>query len=177
MTTVAGAPEGTQERLVELLEQLGSEEGTVRHNARVALVTAGYVAVPGLVAKLEHGNSHVRWEAAKALTIVRDERAMHALVHALTDEMPGVRWLAAEALATIGRGALEPLLQGMLEHSHSPWLREGAHHVLSTIGKGDLRELVRPVLRALEGVEPEIGVLVPAHELLKALRAASGPGI
>jgi len=172
MTTMADAPERVQERLDELLEQLGSEEGTVRHNARVALVTAGYVATPGLVAKLEHGNGHARWEAAKALTIVRDERAMHGLVSALTDEIPGVRWLAAEALATIGRGVLEPLLQGMLEHSHSPWFREGAHHVLTTVGRGDLRELVRPVLRALEAVEPEIGVLVPSHELLKALRNA-----
>ncbi len=175
MTTVAEAPKAAQERLILLLEQLGNEEGTIRHNARVALVTAGYVAVPGLVAKLEHGNSHARWEAAKALTIIRDERAIHALVQALVDELPGVRWLAAEALATIGRGALEPVLHGMLEHSHSPWFREGAHHVLSTIGKEDLREVVRPVLRALEGIEPEIGVLVPSHELLKALHTASNP--
>lgn len=174
MTTMADAPERAQERLSELLEKLGDEEGTVRHHARIALVTAGTVAVPGLIERLEHGNGHARWEAAKALTIVRDERAVHALVHALSDEIPGVRWLAAEALTTIGRGVLEPLLQGMLEHSHSPWFREGAHHVLSTVGKGDLRELVRPVLRALEGVEPEIGVLVPSHELLKALRAAAG---
>lgn len=170
MTTMAGAPERVQERL----EELGSEEGTVRHDARIALVTAGYAAVPGLIVRLEHGNGHARWEAAKALTIVRDERAVRALVHALTDEIPGVRWLAAEALASIGRGVLEPLLQGMLEHSHSPWFREGAHHVLTTVGKGDLREVVRPVLRALEGIEPEIGVLVPSHELLKALRVASG---
>ena len=174
MTTMAEAPEGVQERLSVLLEQLGNEDGTTRHNARIALVTAGNVAVPGLVNKLEHGNGHARWEAAKALTIVRDERAVRALVHALTDEIPGVRWLAAEALATIGRGVLEPLLQAMLEHSHSPWFREGAHHVLTTVGKGDLREVVRPVLRALEGVEPEIGVLVPSHELLKALRVAAG---
>lgn len=172
MTTVAEAPERAMERLNELLGKLGSEEGTVRHNARVALVTAGYVAVPGLVDRLEHGSSHARWEAAKALTTVRDERAVRPLVNALTDDVPGVRWLAAEALASIGRGVLEPLLQGMLEHSHSPWFREGAHHVLTTVGKGDLRELVRPVLHALEAVEPEIGVLVPSHELLKALRAA-----
>ena len=174
MTTMADAPARAQERLNALLDQLGSEEGIERHNARIALVTAGYAAVPGLVGRLEHGNRHARWEAAKALTIVRDERAVRALVHSLTDEIPGVRWLAAEALASIGRGVLEPLLQGMLEHSHSPWFREGAHHVLTTVGKGDLREVVRPVLRALEGIEPEIGVLVPSHELLKALRLAAG---
>lgn len=172
MTTTTEAPERTEERLNALLDQLGNEEGTVRHKARVDLVIAGRVAVPGLCDRLEHGNAHARWEAAKALTVVRDQRAVAPLVHALLDEVPGVRWLAAEALATMGREVLEPLLQGMLDHSHSAWFREGAHHVLVIVGKDDLRELVGPLLRALEGIEPEIAALAPTHHLLKALRGA-----
>ncbi|HNM79129.1 MAG TPA: HEAT repeat domain-containing protein [Tepidiformaceae bacterium] len=171
MTTVTETPEQATERLEGLLAKLGDEEGTVRHNARVALVIAGYVAVPGLIERLEHGNMHARWEAAKALTIVRDERAIPALVNALMDEVPGVRWLAASALATLGRGCLEGLLHGMLEHSHSAWFREGAHHVLVQVGRDDLRELVGPLLRSLEGVEPGVGVLVPTHQVLKSLHA------
>ena len=72
----------------------------------------------------------------------------------------------------MGREVLEPLLQGMLDHSHSAWFREGAHHVLVIVGKDDLRELVGPLLRALEGIEPEIAALAPTHHLLKALRGA-----
>lgn len=155
--------------LERYLQALGHPDGLVRHEARVHLVAIGHQAVPGLVETLRSANPEARWEAAKALTEVRDQRAAEPLVALLTDDVPGVRWLAAEALAFIGRAALEPVLAGLIAHSGSAWYREGAHHVLRELARDALRERLAPVLMALEGIEPEIGVLLPAHELLMSL--------
>jgi len=151
------------------LRDLGSSDGNVRHAARVALVTAGPVAVPGLIEALQSPNDDLRWEAAKALTEVRDPSAAPALAGVLADERPGVRWLAAEALSGLGRSSLDALLHGLVQHSDSVWYREGTHHVLQSLAGGDLREALAPLLKALDSVEPNIGVLVPAHNLLKQI--------
>jgi HEAT repeat protein len=123
-----------------------------------------------LVGALKAHDGNTRWEAAKALTQVRDASAAPALAEALTDEIAGVRWLAAEALSMIGRAALEPVLHGLMSHSGSAWYREGAHHVLKSFAETDLAPAVAPVLRALEQVEPAIGALVPTEKLLEALQ-------
>lgn len=155
-----------------LIGRLGDRDGTARHAAREAIVMAGPATVHALTGTLESPNADARWEAAKALTELRDVEAAPALVHALLDEQPGVRWLAAEALALIGRPSLEPLLHGLIEYSGSPWFREGAHHVLRALAMGALHEVLQPVIHSLEGADQTIAVLVPAHELLQQLDSA-----
>lgn len=163
----------TQTHIIdELIHRLANHDGTVRHDARVALVSAGLPTVHALMGTLSSSNADARWEAAKALSELRDPEAAPALVTALLDEQPGVRWLAAEALALIGRPALEPLLHGLIEHSGSPWFRDGAHHVLRTFGTGTLDDMLKPLIDALEGRDQSIGVLIPAHELLESLSEA-----
>lgn len=168
----ASTPVEPRHNIDQLIHDLGSHDGSVRHAARVALVTIGLPAIPGLIEALSAPNDEARWEAAKTLTEVRDKRAIPGLLNLLMDDAPGTRWLAAEALAYLGRAALEPLLRGLIEHSGSPWFREGAHHILRQWSTGALRDVLAPVLHALEGIEPDIGALVPAHELLKKLHAA-----
>ncbi|MGE0599387.1 MAG: HEAT repeat domain-containing protein [Dehalococcoidia bacterium] len=170
MTAIDRAATGAD--IEQYLRNLGSADGTTRHAARVALVTAGPSTTPGLIETLRSQNSDARWEAAKALSELRDPSAAPALVAALTDERPGVRWLAAEALSQMGRSSLDALLHGLVQHSESVWFREGAHHVLQVLAKGDLREVLAPLLSALDSVEPNIGVLVPAHNLLKIIGQA-----
>lgn len=167
MTTTDRARAGSD--IEQHLRDLASADGNIRRAARIALVTAGSPTVPGLISALQSPNADARWEAAKALTEIRDLGAAPALVVALTDERPGVRWLAAEALSLMGRPALDALLHGLVQHSESVWFREGTHHVLQVLAKGDLREVLAPLLSALDSVEPNIGVLVPAHKLLKAI--------
>lgn len=173
MTTFVDTHEAAG-RMDGLFADLGQADGGVRHRARVALVTAGEVAVPGLIRGLASHNSDARWEAAKALTEVRDERAIPALLDALRDDRPGVRWLAAQAVGEMGRTALEPVLLGLMQHSHSVWFRDGAHHILAVLGRGALHDAIQPVLKALDSIEPEIAVLVPCRELLARLRSAAG---
>ena len=154
-----------------LLTDLGSKDGLVRVRARNSLVAIGEQAVGPLVKALAHRNQWVRWEAAKALGQISDATAAEALVRALEDEVFDVRWLAAEGLITLGRGALLPLLHALVERSDSEWLREGAHHVFHDLVKGrpDLKDLLQPVLATLEDVEPSLEVPFAAETALNKL--------
>jgi HEAT repeat protein len=118
----------------------------------------------------------VRWEAAKALGQISDPTAAEALVRALEDEMFDVRWLAAEGLITLGRGALLPLLHALVERSDSEWLREGAHHVFHDLvkGKPDLKDILQPVLATLDDVEPSLEVPFAAETALNKLTRGEG---
>jgi hypothetical protein len=153
-----------------LIGGLAEPNGLKRRDARVKLVEIGKAAVPALVETLADPREQVRWEAAKALSQIGDPIAAPALVKALEDENFGVRWLAAEGLITARRNGLQPLLQALVHHSDSAWLREGAHHVLrSLIGEPGLHDLIAPVLTALDDVEPVIEVPPTAQGALDAM--------
>lgn len=140
--------------------------------ARDALVAIGRPSVPALLMALADPSDEVRWEAAKALGELHPPEAAVALVAALKDPHGGVRWLAADALASIGEPAVQPLLQALLGHSDSPWLRDGAHHVLRTLLRTGGALHLAPVQRALEGAWPTIAVMTAASDALKAAAAA-----
>ena len=152
-----------------LIADLGSKDGIVRVRARKSLVAIGKPSVGPLVEALASKKELVRWEAAKAIGQVDDPKATQALVKALEDDMFDVRWLAAEALIIIGKEALVPLLQALTQHSDSLWLREGAHHMFHDLADGKNLEVLRPVLTALEDVEPSVEVPLAANTALKAL--------
>ena len=152
-----------------LIADLGSKDGVVRVRARKSLVAIGKPAIDPLVEALASKKELIRWEAAKAIGQIGDPIATLALVRALEDEMFDVRWLAAEALITIGKKALVPLLKALTRHSDSLWLREGAHHVFHDLSDRKSVEVLRPVLTALEDSEPSVEVPQVANTALKAL--------
>ena len=152
-----------------LIADLGRKDGLVRERARQSLVAIGGPAVASLIEALADPNKQMRWEAAKALGQIGDPAAAHVLMSALEDEVFDVRWLAAEGLSAIGRKALVPLLQALIERSDSLWLREGVHHVLHDLSRGELKEVLRPVLAALEDVEPSLEVPFAAKSAVDAL--------
>ena len=163
------APAGMLPAITQfLVEALRGGSELPPERAREALVAIGPAAVPALLVALRDPADEVRWEAAKALGQLRHPEAAVALVAALTDSHGGVRWLAAEALAALGEPAMRPILRGLLVHSESQWLREGAHHVLRSLlasGHAD----IAPVMRALEGIEPAIGAMTAASDALKVM--------
>jgi hypothetical protein len=132
-------------------------------------VAIGGQAVKPLIGALSSKNQWVRWEAAKSLGQIGDTKAVAALIEALEDKMFDVRWLAAEGLILIGREALAPLLQALMEHPDSLWLQEGVHHVLHDVEKGDLAEILQPVIVALEGFEPSVEVPLAVQTALRTL--------
>ncbi len=155
-----------------LIAGLHSDDGLVRRRARQALVEMGQAAVPALVDELDTYNDHARWESAKALCEIHAPQAARALVQRLEDDNFSVRWLAAEALIGLGRDSLGPLFEALERRPDSVWLRRGAHHVLTTLAKDPvLCYQVKPVLEALNDVEPVLCVPPAAEEARKQLQA------
>ena len=176
----SGIPEGKTSSTAEdakptvkaLIADLASEDGVLRVKARRQLVAYKARAVAPLIGALSDRRHWVRWEAAKALSQVGNQRSVQALVEALSDKEFDVRWLAAEGLIRIGRKSIAPLLVALVEHSDSQWLREGSHHVLHDMNRGDLRGALGQVLVALEGNEPSLEVPLAARATLNALTKA-----
>jgi len=161
-------------KIERLIADLRSHDGAIRREARHALVFIGGTTVDLLIPLLKEPDDDVRWEGTKALAEIADPRAASDLAGLLMDHNFGIRWLAAEALISIGRDALEPLLEKLIKHPESSWLRGRALHVLHDFAKKapDMKELVGPVITALEGFEPEVGCLGPAHAALDKLKSS-----
>jgi HEAT repeat protein len=160
-----------------LISDLASDDGWVRETARLSLVGIGSRAVAALIEALGDPHRRVRWEAAKALEQIANPQAAPALVGALEDKEFSVRWLAAEGLVAIGSEALGPLLRALIERSDSVWLREGAHHVLHdlhNLARRRLGPMLKPLLAALEDLEPTLGVPMAARAALEALKQGDG---
>ncbi len=161
------------DQIESLVTDLASDHWQTRQAACHSLIRFGSRAVAPLVKASSDPHWYVRWEAAKALGQIGDSAAASALVRTLEDERSGIRWLAAEGLATMGREGLLPLLEALEHDSDSERLREGAHHVLRVLVKDDSQGIIAPVLAALEDVEPVIQVPPAAQTALRALTDAA----
>lgn len=151
------------------IQALSDPDGIVRESARHALVALGHDSVEPLIRALNDSDDQVRWEAAKALSVIRDPAAVSALVTALDDELFGVRWLAAEGLTALGQDGLRALLPALMHHADSAVLRHGAHHVLRALSNRRWRSLVMPAVTALESVDASIAVPLAAYHAMAEL--------
>lgn len=163
---IGHADEGT---IAALITDLGSQDGFIRLRARQYLVTIGRRSISHLVKALESKDTIMRWEAAKALEQIGDPLAIEVLVDALEDDMFDVRWMAAEGLIIIGRYAIIRLLERLIKHPESEWLREGAHHVIRCQKDPKLRLILQPLLRILEDLGASLEVPLAAERALNSL--------
>jgi len=157
--------------ITSLTSALSGEEAPVRERARKELVRYGRDAVDHLRHLLKLPESRVRWEAVKALGEIKGERAVDALVLSLSDEKRDIRWLAAQGLIACGDTALVPLLEELLAHVDSVWVREGAGQVLRGLVDNPHYNIAAPVLDALNSTAAPFEVPVVAYEVLKTIRA------
>lgn len=94
--------------LTPLIDMLSDESTKVRLNAAGAFfVLAAWGvkdsrAVPPLIPLLKDQDSDIKIVASMALCAIRDPRSREALIDALQDKNPGVRYFAAGGLAYIG---------------------------------------------------------------------------
>jgi HEAT repeat protein len=84
------------------------------HREDILLADSTVARLPGdiesIILALRHEDPNVRWEATRALGVLRDPRAVDPLLVALNDRDPDVRRKAALSLAKIrDPRALEPL--------------------------------------------------------------------
>jgi len=159
-------PADTRNRTTrELIVNLSSKDGICRQQARWELVRRKESSVGPLLESLSSPDAQVRWEAAKALGAIAPPRAAGDLVATMQDDEWDVRWVAAEAVAAIGRSALPPLLDALINEPESIWLREGAHHVVHELARGETNETEADLLRALGELRPAEEVLEAAHKM------------
>ena len=63
-------------KINDLITKLGNSDGSVRENARLALIDIGKEAVPGLAETLSSKQEQLRWEAAKTLVSIFTYRSV-----------------------------------------------------------------------------------------------------
>ena len=154
-----------------LIKEMTSDEDAMkRHKARLALVEIGSPAVPYLIEAMQNKRDWVRWEAANGLGAIADAAAVPALVEALRDKVFDVRWLAAKGLIQIGWRSTIPVIESLIDHADSVWMRDGAHHVLHDLAKGRFQEPLEPILASLEGVEAAVEIPLTGRKVLEALK-------
>jgi HEAT repeat protein len=163
-------------RLEGLIAQLGAKDGLTRQRARETLVAIGEPALVPLVGLLGSPDLQVRWEAAKALTETPDPAAIPGLIPLLADRHQEVGWLAAVALINLGNRSVPDVLKALTDRAESKSFREASHHVFHDLSErnGVLREILKPVVDALEDLSPDSGVIASrAERALQELRALS----
>ena len=152
-----------EQTVQSLMVALSSRDITVRHQARRDLIAIGPPAVEQLMTALYDPREQIRWQAALLLGNIGDGKAAVDLINAFRDDRLKVRWRAAESLADLGCQGLAPLLRALIQQPEKAWLRSGAHHTLRLLViKSDLGNLIKPVLKALEGIEPALTVPLAA---------------
>jgi len=156
--------------IARLLNELAEVNITTRQRARNALVAMGEPALPLMLDRLATGNFLVRWEITKALAEMRLPGSVPGLIRALEDDEQDVRWMAAVALAAIGRDALAPLIEAMVERLSSLFLRQGVHHVLSIYRDPELHDPLLELRDALGPMEDDEGIIPATENALRALR-------
>ncbi len=158
----------------DLIDKLGSKDGTVRQEARQTFVEMGTDAVDFLAELIDVPTDIIRWEAIKALGQIADPLVVPLLIDALEDDWDSVRWLAAEGLINIGNASVVPLLEQLRDRYDSVLLREGAHHVFKELSyqQHGLQEIV-PLLALLDGSGVKSEIPFSVKDVLEKVRPKS----
>jgi HEAT repeat protein len=160
--------DASRDNIDQLVADLGSKDATKRLDARATLIEMGSPAVPALLDSLDASHQHLRWEVARTLAEIADPVAADRLVEALGDEDTDVRWVVGAALISLDRHAVKPLLHKLTQSDLPDGVYPGAHHVFHDLAHhDDLAPLLRPVLKALDQLEPEIAVPQVAAQALR----------
>jgi len=152
-----------------LIEGLNCDSRIKCLNARRALEARGQEAVAPLVVELQQGRGMAPMHAAKALGKIGGPVAVQALVAALNNDDPGIRWAAAEALIAREHEAVKPVLIALIANNNSQFVREGAHQVLSEIDEEPAKSVLAPIVKALEDGVPALEAPVLAKKALNSL--------
>jgi hypothetical protein len=138
-----------------LINRLSSRNRTTRSEARESLRLLGHTAVDYLSELLTDKKKINRWEAVKTLVEISDPHSGALFLFALKDEDPGIRWLAAEGLISLGKQGVITTLEGLISNFDSVYFRHGAHHVFKEYSKKhpspEIKKLLSSLLRSDSG--------------------------
>ncbi|MEJ2544325.1 MAG: HEAT repeat domain-containing protein [Calditrichaceae bacterium] len=114
----------------ENIHKLADNDGLVRETARNLLISIGSPAIDYLFEMISHPDVIARWEALKILIEIKDPNIIPLLINALDDNSSGIRWLAAEGLAALGKEAFLAMLTALSAYPDTVSLRKGVKLVM-----------------------------------------------
>jgi HEAT repeat protein len=124
----------------------------VLKKARNSLITIGKPAVFSLSWALRNSTvPEVRYEAAKALEVIHNAKAIPSLVKALDDPDHDVARLASDALIKFRKSAWPELLNALIRRGQDSFmLRQGALHVLKKQHEEGFNDMLEVLTKSLE---------------------------
>lgn len=125
-------------KILQLIDNLCSENGVERQNARKKLVIMGYEVLDYLSDMLSSPKHIHRWEALKVMEEIGDPVSIPVFLEFLEDEKSDLRWIAAQGLIRIGQKAIGPLLNLVEKKYDSTFVLDGAHHFFYDLGEKGL---------------------------------------
>jgi HEAT repeat protein len=161
-----------ENKIKELIEVLGDQDGQKRKNAREKLVDIGEDSLHHIKDLLNHSKHIYRWEAMKVIKDIGAPKSIPVLLDALDDEKSDIRWIAAEGLINSGSSAVIPLLKHVTENYDSVFVLNGAHHVISELEERNLLPVDFPtkeLLSLLKNSSKESSLKVMVHKILSEL--------
>jgi len=151
-----------------LIKALDYSVFQVRNSAVQALVEIGKPAVQLLILALSDPRSNVREAAAETLGRIKDPRAIEALIQCLQDEDLAIRMVTGNALAEMGKPAVQPLILALSYPKSN--VREAAAKPLGRIKDAESIESLVQLLK-----DDEFGVRFAAEHSLREFRELAIP--
>jgi HEAT repeat protein len=152
-----------------LIKHLGNKKGVIRRNARESLRLFGHKAVDHLSELLVNKKKIIRWEAVKTLLEIHDQHSGPLFLLAVKDKAPGVRWLGAEGLISLGRSGVITVLEGLISNPDSLYIRQASHHVLKEYSKFNPSPELDGLLDTLKRADYEFYSPIAALKYLRKL--------
>jgi len=121
------------------------------------------------IAADSHQTSQVREDAIRYLAGHPTAAVIHLLIDLMETDDAGVRWKAAETLASAGQAALVPVLHALVDKSDSRWLLEGAYHVFHNNRSSEVAQMTDGVCAAMKGQGAAVATVTAAGALLVKL--------
>jgi HEAT repeat protein len=114
----------------------------------------------------------VHYEAIRYLASLDVDFEIDALVHALENDDPGVRWEAGILLARLGRKAVPAILKALMDPKRvgDPRLRTSVVHVIHSLRERTLQTQLKPLIKAMKDVAPDLKTMQEAARLLNSIK-------
>ncbi len=136
----------SEEVLQQLYELTDVDDYDLHLDARQRFVDSGEAVLPVMHQLLHSKQKVIRKQAVKVVELVAHHSSIGELLAMLEDSASGIRWIAAETLIKIGRPALRPLLEALIDRAKYYNFRLGAHHVLAKLVNDKDSEELQKVL-------------------------------
>ena len=159
----------TKDEIVDWVDELCSNEESIRENAHAGLVAAGVQSIRYLNKLALSNNQEERREVVKIIGEINNKQGIPLLIHSLEDEELEIRLLAAEGLIDLGQEALSPIFSTLMRRYNSVFIREGAHHVMSELKRRNVFADRSSIISLLKSEETKSLVPIAARIELDGL--------